>query len=236
MISRTVLLLDEATSALDTESEGIVQAALEAASAGRTTIAIAHRLSTIKDADNIVVMSEGRIVEQGTHDELVEKKGAYHNLVTAQNIATVQDVPRQGVDFVDEHEDVTIKRQSRIIDADDLEKNKLKRASTMKSLSSIVLGGPTAEEDARYSTWALVMFVAKFNRNEWKRMISGLIFSILCGGGSPISAGELRPFPLLSIPFLFRNHNCTLLTLEIINLSLLRQRDCCSDSGSFTRR
>ncbi|KAK1245086.1 hypothetical protein MKX08_004715 [Trichoderma sp. CBMAI-0020] len=183
-----ILLLDEATSALDTESEGIVQAALEAASAGRTTIAIAHRLSTIKDADNIVVMSQGRIIEQGTHDDLVEKKGAYHNLVTAQNIAAVQDVSRQEVDLVDEHEDVAIKRQLRIVDSDDLEQNKLKRTSTVKSLSSIVLGGRTAEEDARYSTWALVMFIAKFNRNEWKRMISGLIFSILCGGGNPISA------------------------------------------------
>ena len=76
-----VLLLDEATSALDTKSEAIVQSALEAASAGRTTIAIAHRLSTIKDAHNIVVMAEGRIVEQGTHDELVEKGGAYYKLV-----------------------------------------------------------------------------------------------------------------------------------------------------------
>ncbi|KAM0514332.1 hypothetical protein ACHAPE_006913 [Trichoderma viride] len=183
-----ILLLDEATSALDTESEGIVQAALEAASAGRTTIAIAHRLSTIKDADNIVVMSQGRIIEQGTHDDLVEKKGAYHNLVTAQNIAAVQDVARQEADLVDDLEDVPIKSQLRILDADDLEQNRLKRTSTIKSLSSIVLGGRTAEEDARYSTWALVMFVAKFNRNEWKRMISGLIFSILCGGGNPISA------------------------------------------------
>ncbi|KAL7923892.1 P-loop containing nucleoside triphosphate hydrolase protein [Trichoderma austrokoningii] len=183
-----ILLLDEATSALDTESEGIVQAALEAASAGRTTIAIAHRLSTIKDADNIVVMSQGRIIEQGTHDELVEKKGAYHNLVSAQNIAAVQDVPYQEVDFVDENEDVPLKRQSRAVDADDLEKNIPGRTSTIKSVSSIVLGGRIAEKDARYSTWALVMFIAKFNRNEWKRMISGLIFSILCGGGNPISA------------------------------------------------
>ncbi len=57
-----ILLLDEATSALDTKSEGVVQAALEVAAAGRTTISIAHRLSTIKDADNIVVMTEGRII------------------------------------------------------------------------------------------------------------------------------------------------------------------------------
>ncbi len=78
-----ILLLDEATSALDTQSEGVVQAALVAA-AGRTTITIAHRLSTIRDAHNIVVMSEGRIVEQGTHDNLLERRGTYYRLVMAR--------------------------------------------------------------------------------------------------------------------------------------------------------
>lgn len=234
MMPCIVLLLDEATSALDTESEGIVQAALEAASAGRTTIAVAHRLSTIKDADNIVVMSQGRIVEQGTHDDLVEKKGAYHNLVTAQNIAAVQDVARQEADLVDDLEDVPIKSQLRILDADDLEQNRLKRTSTIKSLSSIVLGGRTAEEDARYSTWTLVMFVAKFNRNEWKRMISGLIFSILCGGGNPISAGKLRLSPLFSTLFFAVTTFASLLMLKLINLSLLRQRNRRSDGCSLT--
>ena len=58
---------------MDTKSEGVVQAALEVAAAGRTTITIAHRLSTIKDAHNIVVMTEGSIVEQGTHEELLAK-------------------------------------------------------------------------------------------------------------------------------------------------------------------
>ncbi|KAJ5792122.1 uncharacterized protein N7503_008100 [Penicillium pulvis] len=82
-----ILLLDEATSALDTKSEGVVQAALDKAAEGRTTIVIAHRLSTIKNADNIVVFVKGEIQEQGTHDELLEKKGHYHSLVAAQHIA-----------------------------------------------------------------------------------------------------------------------------------------------------
>jgi ATP-binding cassette subfamily B (MDR/TAP) protein 1 len=80
------LLLDEATSALDTESERVVQAALDRAATGRTTIAVAHRLSTIRDADNILVFSKGSIVESGTHDELLRKKGVYYDMVLGQSL------------------------------------------------------------------------------------------------------------------------------------------------------
>jgi ATP-binding cassette subfamily B protein len=76
-----VLVLDEATSSLDTQTEFAVQAELERLSEGRTTITIAHRLSTVRDADQIVVLDQGRIVERGTHDELLERGGAYAALV-----------------------------------------------------------------------------------------------------------------------------------------------------------
>ncbi|NXK27152.1 MDR1 protein, partial [Arenaria interpres] len=79
-----ILLLDEATSALDTQSESIVQAALDKARAGRTTIVIAHRLSTIRTADTIAGFEKGIVVEQGTHSELMLQKGVYHSLVTQQ--------------------------------------------------------------------------------------------------------------------------------------------------------
>ncbi|KAJ3130853.1 Multidrug resistance protein 1 [Physocladia obscura] len=85
-----ILLLDEATSALDTESERIVQAALDSASINRTTIVIAHRLSTIKNADLIVVMGNGEIIEQGTHNQLLDKNGAYSTLVSAQALREAQ--------------------------------------------------------------------------------------------------------------------------------------------------
>jgi ATP-binding cassette subfamily B protein len=79
-----VLVLDEATSALDTESERIVQRALESVMRGRTTIAIAHRLSTIRAADVIFVLDGGRVVERGSHDELVARGGLYSRLYEEQ--------------------------------------------------------------------------------------------------------------------------------------------------------
>jgi ATP-binding cassette, subfamily B (MDR/TAP), member 1 len=81
-----LLLLDEATSALDTESERIVQGALEKAQSGRTTLAVAHRLSTIKEADLILVFERGRIVERGSHAQLLAKKGVYYEMCLGQSL------------------------------------------------------------------------------------------------------------------------------------------------------
>ena len=77
-----ILLLDEATSALDTESERLVQEALERLMVNRTTFVVAHRLSTIQRADRILVLNKGKIVEEGTHAALLEQRGLYHYLYT----------------------------------------------------------------------------------------------------------------------------------------------------------
>ncbi len=99
-----ILVLDEATSALDTKSERIVQAALDELMKGRTTICIAHRLSTVQKADHIVVLDQGRIVEQGSHAALLAKNGAYRKLYDLQFDAVSTSEPSQGAgEQIEEH-------------------------------------------------------------------------------------------------------------------------------------
>jgi ATP-binding cassette subfamily B protein len=94
LIDPRILILDEATSAVDTETEGEIQKALDNLVQGRTTIAIAHRLSTLRQADRLVVMDRGRIVEVGAHDDLIARQGAYWRLYEAQarNVDTEPEV------------------------------------------------------------------------------------------------------------------------------------------------
>ncbi|KAK1021097.1 GTPase-activating protein, partial [Friedmanniomyces endolithicus] len=189
-----VLLLDEATSALDTKSEGVVQAALDKASQGRTTIVIAHRLSTIKHADNIVVMSLGRIVEQGTHDELLERKAAYYNLVTAQAIAAQTQAKDEAEEPILDEKDANLTVRTPVTekaefdyesDPNDLE---LGRTKTQQSVSSKILGGKANQDTPNYSLWTLMRLVASFNRQEWHWMLIGLFSSIINGAGNPVQA------------------------------------------------
>jgi len=91
LADRSILILDEATSSVDTRTELLVQRAMNKLRQGRTSFVIAHRLSTIRDADVILVMEDGAIVEQGSHDELIKAEGAYHRLYQAQFAAAITD-------------------------------------------------------------------------------------------------------------------------------------------------
>ncbi|KAL9112835.1 MAG: hypothetical protein Q9227_002912 [Pyrenula ochraceoflavens] len=188
-----ILLLDEATSALDTKSEGVVQAALDKAAEGRTTIVIAHRLSTIKHADNIVVMQEGRIVEQGKHDELLERKAAYYNLVQAQRI---NDQVKENAPEEDEKAmEVEAQLEKAVSKASGVQKApseddvpQMIRTTTTKSVSSVQLSKKPNQKQKQYPLLTLVRLTLGFNKPEWKLMVLGLFFSIIGGGGQPTQA------------------------------------------------
>ena len=87
-----VLILDEATSSVDTRTEILIQRAVKNLLEGRTSFVVAHRLSTIRDADNIIVMNEGNVMETGTHDELMDQKGFYADLYNSQFVTIDEEV------------------------------------------------------------------------------------------------------------------------------------------------
>ena len=178
-----ILLLDEATSALDTKSEGVVQAALDVAAQGRTTIVIAHRLSTIKTADNIVVMSRGRIVEQGSHNELVERKGAYYNLVEAQRISAEKQEQNAAEANEPDSLEEELKKMPTLTEKESSQR--LDRVATEKSVSSMILKSKQPTKGPQYTLWTLIKVVGSFNKPETWLMLLGLFWSIIAGGGNP---------------------------------------------------
>jgi ATP-binding cassette subfamily B (MDR/TAP) protein 1 len=173
-----ILLLDEATAALDTKSESAVQEALDRASRGRTTIVIAHRLSTIKNADNIVVMAKGRMVEQGTHTELINLNGVYSSLVQAQELTSKLNTGNRMSILGDPEKEKANEGNA--------EKNALLRTTT--SAPSIIAKKLDDERDREYGTWELVKFSWEMNAGEHLTMTLGLVFSFLAGCNPAIQA------------------------------------------------
>ncbi|THU88633.1 P-loop containing nucleoside triphosphate hydrolase protein [Dendrothele bispora CBS 962.96] len=170
-----ILLLDEATSALDTQSEGIVQDALDKAAAGRTTITIAHRLSTIKDADVIFVMGDGLVLEQGTHDELLRNEnGPYARLVQSQKLREAEETEAE-VGSED-------KKNMEKIAAEEIP---LGRKNTGHSLASEILEQKQMEQEHKkeddYSLAYLFYRIGKVNKEGWKKYGIGSIFAIMTG-------------------------------------------------------
>ncbi|KAL5898624.1 hypothetical protein ACKVWM_000036 [Pyricularia oryzae] len=175
-----VLLLDEATSAFDIESEKAVQVGLKQASAGRTVIVIAHRLSTIQDADQIVVLSHGSIVEQGTHEDLLERNCVYSKLMDAQNLAEM--LACQETQF--RTKEITTASCGR----DENDSFLAKDQSTVKALAAGTSTSQRAAYVAKYDIWTLIRFIASFNKQERNLMLWGLIWAVICGTGTPIQA------------------------------------------------
>ncbi|XP_072535196.1 ATP-dependent translocase ABCB1-like isoform X2 [Salminus brasiliensis] len=196
-----ILLLDEATSALDTQSESIVQAALDKARAGRTTIVIAHRLSTIRTADVIAGFKDGQVVEQGTHRELMSKKGVYYSLVMQQTSG------RSGNDN-DEDDDENVSEGETSQDSfdsdnpDDLvevkienggfERNSIRRSVTLQRRSSKRKSGKKkskkskSKKDKEEKVPELPFSrILALNKPEWPYVLVGTLSSLVGGAVYP---------------------------------------------------
>ncbi|XP_058867702.1 ATP-dependent translocase ABCB1 [Acipenser ruthenus] len=185
-----ILLLDEATSALDTQSESIVQEALDKARAGRTTIVIAHRLSTIQSADVIAGFDNGTVVEQGTHKELMLKKGVYYSLVMQQSAGKNSEG--------NESEETETEEEAELLETEPSEDIGLKRNGTLRrrstrrkiqSRNSIKRANEAKrnEEDDILPDVPFTKILA-LNKPEWPYLLAGLIAAIIGGGVYPAFA------------------------------------------------
>ncbi|XP_052474766.1 ATP-dependent translocase ABCB1 isoform X2 [Carassius gibelio] len=167
-----ILLLDEATSALDAESETIVQAALDKVRLGRTTIIVAHRLSTIRNADVIAGFQNGEIVELGTHDELMERKGIYQSLVTMQMFKSTEEGKEEMI--LDEKSPSVSSLNDRT-----LFRQKSRSGSEKDQLDT---EKQTKEEKVPNVSFLTVM---KLNHPEWPYIVVGILCAIINGGLEP---------------------------------------------------
>ncbi|RSL85445.1 hypothetical protein CEP51_003318 [Fusarium floridanum] len=172
-----VLLLDEATSALDPYAESIVQQALDKASKGRTTIVIAHKLATIQKADNIVVMTNGRIVEQGTHESLLQTDGVYSRLVKIQDLA------------VDDDESVSSTDETNVADNPREDTVKLSRTLTNNDLDQQSTNAAQDRDNyALHKHWGIFQVLARLVRDT-PELLWPYVFTV----GGCILGGAMFP-------------------------------------------
>uniref|UniRef100_A0A4W3HT08 ATP binding cassette subfamily B member 11 n=1 Tax=Callorhinchus milii TaxID=7868 RepID=A0A4W3HT08_CALMI len=185
-----ILLLDMATSALDNESEAIVQEALEKLHLGRTTISIAHRLSTVKSADMIIGFEHGRAVEQGKHNELLERKGVYFTLVTLQSQGdkALNEKSRQTETTLEEPAIEKPRSFSRGSYCASLRACELNPGSFHSKLKGLFLSQAVEEGEAEDIEPAPVTRILKYNASEWPYMLFGALGAAINGGVNPVYA------------------------------------------------
>lgn len=181
-----LLIMDEATSALDTNSERIVQAALERAAQNRTTIMIAHRLSTVKKADNIIIMAHGKIVEQGSHSDLLSAEGVYHGLVEAQKIVERSEADLEDIGNVEggSHEET---KSLKSVLASELEE-KADLAQADYTTNKLAGTHDSEAHSPQYTLWQLISAVAALNKPDWPYMLTGILCAIITGAGVPVQS------------------------------------------------
>ncbi|KAK9472063.1 P-loop containing nucleoside triphosphate hydrolase protein [Dipodascopsis tothii] len=191
-----ILLLDEATSALDTKSEGVVQDALDRAAKNRTTIVIAHRLSTIKDADRIIVMKKGQILETGTHAQLIEAQGEYYELVQSQKIAALKKTEPT----FDEKADAAVA----VVEAALAESRKSVDEPALEKIATVA--GAAAEPEKQYSVVELIAFIGGLTAPENTFMFLGIFCSFI-QGMSYIALGEFYGRCIQALQFAFTDRD-----------------------------
>jgi len=182
-----ILLLDEATSALDSESERVVQAALDAARTGRTTIIVAHRLSTVRNADLIVAINNGEVEEKGTHEDLMGLKGLYYSLVTRQmgNKEEEDEEKKEEADNDAKDEELPPKLERRDSVVRTLQRQLSNRFSPKKRAISITEDEAAVKDDVPKVAMGRLM---RENSPEWLFILIGVVCSTAMGALMPIFA------------------------------------------------
>ena len=190
--SPKILLLDEATSALDTESERVVQEALDLASVGRTTIVIAHRLSTIRNADMIAVMQYGEVKELGSHDELIaNESGLYTSLVRLQQTSDSRETNEVGGTGSGQSSSHSLSRRF----------SAASRSSSVRSMGDAENDDSTDKPKLPVPSFRRLLML---NAPEWKQALIGSFSAVVFGGIQPAYAFAMGS--MISIYFL-TDHN-----------------------------
>jgi ATP-binding cassette, subfamily B (MDR/TAP), member 1 len=190
-----ILLLDEATSALDNESEAVVQAALDAARSGRTTIVVAHRLTTIRTADLIVAVDQGHVQEMGSHEELMAKEGLYYRLVMRQLSGNRMDSDLKLTDSSPKYENVLEEKNviNRKLQFDEKRQPSLEEEFELKERKkpspdhdTMAKSNLDASEDEQSVPRIKFMRLLRVNSPEWLYILLGVLCSAAMGGVMPI--------------------------------------------------